>query len=238
MINIDYSQLSLPGLTIVLGLLDGFNPCAMWVLVFLLTLLINTKDRKKIWLIGGTFIFISGLVYYLFMAAWLNAFLFIGYLKIARIIIGVGAIIFGVINIKDAIKYRGQCKVGKSRFKIIEKIKAILAPRALPASLLGVIFLAFTVNLFELLCSAGFPAIYTATLTMAHLPGWQYYLYLLAYIILYMLDDLIIFIAAVLTLRLLSLTHKFSFYSNLIGGLLMVILGLLLIFRPEALILS
>lgn len=236
--NIDYTSLSLPGLTVVLGLLDGFNPCAMWVLVFLLTLLINIKDRRKIWWVGGTFVFMSGLVYYLFMAAWLNVFLFLGYLKIARIIIGGAAVIFGIISVKDAIKYRGQCKVSKSRFKIIEKIKSIVRPHALPASLIGVIFLAFTVNLFELLCSAGFPAIYTATLTMAQLPAWQYYLYLLSYIIFYMLDDLLVFVIAVFTLRMLSVTHKFSFYSNLIGGLLMVILGLLLIFRPETLMFS
>lgn len=235
--EISIASFSLPTLTVVLGLVDGFNPCAMWALVFLLTLLINTKDRKKIWWIGGTFILVSGIVYYLFMAAWLNAFIFITYIKVARWIIGLGAIAFGVYQVRDAIKYRGQCKVSttKSRFKVIEKIKSFAKPRSLPASVLGVIFLAFSVNLIELLCSAGFPAIYTAALTLSDIPTWQYYLYILGYVCLFMFDDFLVFAAAVITMRMITFTEKISFYSNLIGGAVMVILGMLLIFKPEVL---
>ncbi len=230
-------NLSLPALTVVLGILDGFNPCAMWVLVFLLTLLLNTKDRKKIWWIGGTFIIVSGIVYYLFMAAWLNAFLFLSYIEVARWIIGALAIGFGIYNTRDAIKYKGQCKVTgtKSRFKTIEKIKEFANPRTLPASVLGVIFLAFSVNLIELLCSAGFPAIYTAALTVAEIPTWQYYLYILGYIFFFMLDDFIVFIIAVSAMKMVHLNEKISYYTGLIGGVLMIILGFLFIFKPELL---
>ena len=77
--SIDTSKISLPAFTIIIGLLDGFNPCAMWVLLFLLTLLAYTQSRKKMFIVGGTFILVSGIVYYFFMAAWLNLFLFIGF---------------------------------------------------------------------------------------------------------------------------------------------------------------
>lgn len=235
--NFDISNASLPVLTVVLGLIDGFNPCAMWSLVFLLTLLIKTKERKKVWLIGGTFIFVSGSIYYLFMIAWLNAFLFISYLTVARWVIGLSAIAFGVYNIRDAIKYRGKCKVtnSKSKYQFIEKVKAFARPKALPASILGVALLAASVNMIELLCSAGFPAVYTASLSISHLPAWQYYLYILGYILFYMLDDVLIFALAVITMRMVSMTEKYTFYSNLIGGAVIVILGFLLIFRPETL---
>ncbi len=235
--SLDIASFSLPALTVIIGLLDGFNPCAMWALVFLLSLLINTKDRRRIWIVGGTFILISGLVYYLFMAAWLNAFLFLGYLTFARWIIGLGAIAFGLYNTQQAIKYRGRCKVAstKSRFKTIEKIKQFAKPRTLPVTLLGVIFLAFSINLIELLCSAGFPAIYTGALSLAQLPAWQYYLYLLGYIIFFMLDDSIVFILAALTMRLVSLHTRLTFISNLIGGIIIIVLGFLLIYKPDIL---
>lgn len=77
--KIDTTQISLPIFTIIIGLLDGFNPCAMWVLMFLLALLVYTRSRKKMFIVGGTFILVSGIVYYIFMAAWLNLFLFIDF---------------------------------------------------------------------------------------------------------------------------------------------------------------
>ncbi len=109
--EVKVSSLSLPSLTVLLGLLDGFNPCAMWVLMFMLALLVNTQDKKLIWKIGGTFIVVSGLVYYAFMAAWLNAFIFIGYITVTRVIIGLLAIGAGVYYTQDAIRNPpGVCK--------------------------------------------------------------------------------------------------------------------------------
>ena len=68
----DLAKYSLPVLSVMLGAIDGFNPCAMWVLMFLITLLIGMKSRARMWLLGSTFILASGAVYFLFMSAWLN----------------------------------------------------------------------------------------------------------------------------------------------------------------------
>ncbi|MBU0731831.1 hypothetical protein KKC88_03045 [Patescibacteria group bacterium] len=237
--EINLSQLPLPALTVALGILDGFNPCAMWVLIFLIGLLLQTKDRKKMWIIGGTFLITSGLVYYFFMAAWLNIFLFVRFLFVTRIIIGIIAIVAGTISIKDFFKYRkGECKVthGKSRSKTMNRIKGLITPKAiLPGTLAGIIGLAFTVNLVELFCSAGLPAIFTSILSLSDLTTWEYYAYIGVYVIFFMIDDFIVFLIAMLTLQLVGFTGKFARWSNLIGGILILLIGLIFIFKPDLL---
>lgn len=235
--ELDISKMSLPALTAVLGTLDGFNPCAMWILVVLISLLLVSKSRKKIALIGGTFIFAEGLLYFLIMAAWLNVFIALGYIFFIRVLIGVFGIIFGLWRIRDFFLWKpGVCKVvdgSASQEKLTDKIKNVLKPTVLPATILGVVCLAFGVNLIEFLCSAGFPTIYTRILALQNLGAVRYYLYLVLYIFFYMLDDLIVFSFALITLKHFEFSDKYSRYSTLIAGLLIFILGVLLIFKPE-----
>ena len=237
------SKMSLPVLTVTLGALDGLNPCAMWVLLFLIVLLLNTHSRKKMLLIGGTFLIASGLVYYLLLTAWLNLFLAISYVTLTRTIIGVLALGVGVWQIRNFIKFKpGVCKVTdngqignkiKKGFETRSK-KLISSPFTL-GLLVGIVFLAFSVNLVEFFCSAGLPAIYTRILTLNNLSPLSYYLYLLLYSFIFMLDDLIVFLIAFVTLSKIGFTEKYNYWATLIGGLLMFILGILLIFKPELL---
>lgn len=240
--NIDTGKISLPLLTVIFGLLDGFNPCAMWVLILLISLLLNVNSKKKIWLVGGTFIAVSGILYYLFMAAWLNLFLMIGYVSLIRILIGGAAAGVGVWRVKDFITWKpGVCKAvdhSQSQEKITERMNKILKPAALPATFFGIVVLAFSVNLIEFFCSAGLPAVYTQVLAMQNITGISRYLYLLLYDFFYMLDDLIVFGVAVFALSKVGFTDKYNRWSMLVGGILILILGILLIFRPELLIFS
>ena len=236
--DINLDSLSLPVLTIMMGSLDGFNPCAMWVLITLLALLINTKSKKRIWLVGGLFILISGIVYYFFIAAWLNVFLFIGYLTITRIIIGILAIVAGVYFLREYLTFKeGVCKVTSDKTKqgIVERMKKIAKPAALPTTIIGVIIIAFTVNLVELLCTLGLPAIFTRILTLNELSTAAYYGYIGMYVLFYMIDDFIIFAVAITTMSMLGFTGKYSKYMRLIGGILMLALGTILILKPDLL---
>jgi len=240
--HIDPSNVSLPVLTFVLGLSDGFNPCAMWILIVLISLLLSLHSRKKILLVGGTFIFAEGLLYFLFMTAWLNTFLLMGYVSITKILIGLFGIVFGIWRIRDFINWKpGVCKVtdhSSSGDKIRERMERILESRKLPAMVLGVIVLAFSVNLIEFFCSAGFPVLYTRILALQHINRIQYYLYLFFYNILYMLDDIIVFLFAFFTLSRFNFSDKYNRYSTLIAGILILFLGILLIFKPEILMFS
>lgn len=235
--EVELSKLSLPVLTIVLGALDGFNPCAMWILLFLIALLINTRSRARIWLVGGTFIFASGLFYFLLLAAWLNLFFAISYIKQTRIIIGLFAMGFGILQLREFIYYQpGVCKVlglkPKLQQRLTDRAEKIVASPITFAMVGGVILLAIGVNLIEFFCSTGLPALFTRILALNNLNILSYYFYLLLYTFIFMLDDLIIFSLAIITLRKIGFTEKYNRWTTLIGGLLILILGILLIFKP------
>jgi len=237
--SVDISKMSLPVLTLVIGILDGFNPCAMWILVILISLLLSLKSRKKIALVGGTFIFAEGLLYFLFMTAWLNVFLAVKYGLLTRILIGVFGIVFGIWRFRDFLTWKpGVCKVidhSESQVKLVDKMKKVLESTTVPATVLGVIALAFGVNLIEFVCSAGFPVIYTKILALQNITGIQYYLYLLGYNLLYMLDDFIVFSVAFFTFNRFNFSDKYNRYSTLVAGILIFILGILMIFKPQLL---
>lgn len=238
------SSLSLPVLTIIIAALDGFNPCAMWVLLLLIALLINTRSRKRMWLIGGTFIAVSGIIYFMILSAWLNLFLAINYVNIVRTIIGLVALGIGIWQIKNFLNYKkGVCVITDGDTKIQAKLKDKLQNRAQkivssPLSIgifFGIVILAFGVNLVEFFCSAGLPAVYTNALSLSNLNSYQYYSYLLLYTLIFMFDDLLVFLIALVTLKYIPIGEKYNHIVTLIGGILIGILGLLLIFKPELL---
>ncbi|MBU1457842.1 hypothetical protein KJ845_04010 [Patescibacteria group bacterium] len=236
--SVDLKSLSLPALTVTLGLLDGFNPCAMWVLLFLISLLLHVKDSKKRWILGTVFILASTAVYFLFMVAWLNLFMFLGLVTWVRIFIGSLALFVGVKNIKNYIQNpQGGCQTmaHSNRQKVFANLKRIILEKSLIISILGMILLAGAVNLVELVCSAGLPAIYTRVLSLSNLPTWQYYAYISFYMLMFMLDDLVIFFIAMITLHAVGIESKYSRIISLFGSIIILILGLLLIFKPSLL---
>lgn len=234
--EIKIKNLSLPVLTFIIALLDGFNPCAMWTLLFLISLLLGMEDRKRMWLLGTAFIASSALVYFLFLSAWLNFFLFLGFVFWVRIIVGLAALGAGGYNLRAFwVNREGACKVtgSEKRRKVFEQLRKVTQKKEFFLALGGIVLLAFAVNLIELVCSAGLPAVYAQILVLARLPRWQYYLYLVFYIFIFMLDDLLVFFVAMTTLRAVGIDGKYARFSHLIGGSLMVIIGLLMLFKPE-----
>ena len=233
--EIEIKDISLPIFTVLIGALDGFNPCAMWVLLFLISLLLGMKNRKKMWIFGSVFIFTSSLVYFLFLSAWLNLFLFLGFIFWVRLIIGVFAMGSGYYHLKEYFKNRkGTCPVtdDEKRRAWFERLKDVISKENFWLALGGIVILAAAVNLVELLCSAGLPAIYTQVLSLSNLPAWQYYAYLVLYIFIFMLDDLLIFVIAMVTLKMKGISSRYSRWANLIGGVIIFIIGLLLLFKP------
>jgi thiol-disulfide isomerase/thioredoxin len=237
--EIDLTKVGLPVLTVVLGFLDGFNPCAIWVLCFLLTLLIYAKSRKKMLLIGSIFVLTSGIVYFFFMAAWLNFFLMIGFVKALRIIVALVAIIAGLINAKDFFFFKKGASLtipDSWKPKLFARMRNLVKEQTMFAIIIGTIVLAFTANTFELICTFGFPAIYTRALTLQNLPALGYYLYLALYNVVYVLPLAVIVVAFTWTMGAHRFTEKQGKILKLISGLLMLILGLILLFKPDLLI--
>ena len=233
---VDLRRLGLPLFTIVLGLLDGFNPCAMWLLLFLLSMLINLRDRKKMFLIGGVFVAVSGLVYFAFMAAWLNIFFLIGMSRLTQLLLGAIALLVGSLNVKDYFAFGAGLSVGipeRAKPRIYRQVRQIIRAENLTGALAAVSLLALLVNTVELLCTAGIPAIYTRVLTEQALPGWAYYGYLALYNLAYMADDSLMLAIAVVTLSGRKLQERGGRWLKLVSGMVMLALGLILLLRPE-----
>lgn len=239
--KINAKKVSLPILAVVLGFVDGFNPCAMWILIFLITMLFNIKDRKKMWILGLTFILTSGIVYLMFMLAWLNLATFISKIAFIRLLIAVIALVVGLINVYkyiDSLKKKDEgCDVvdKKDRKKIMEKIISITHEKKFIIALLGIMVLAASVNIIELMCSIGIPLLFTQILAMNNLSTFSYMIYMFIYIFFFLIDDIVIFVISMVTLKVTGLSTKYTKYSHLIGGIIMLIIGLLLIIKPELL---
>lgn len=236
--RLDPGALSLPVLTVVLAGLDAFNPCAFFVLLFLLSLLAHARDRRRMLLIGGVFVFCSGLVYFVFMAAWLNVFLLVGELRIMTLLAGGLAMIMGGLNVKDYFAFQQGPSLSipdEAKPRLFKRMRSLVGAERLPTLLAGTVALAIVANSYELLCTAGFPMVYTRALTLHSLSAGGYYLYLTLYNLIYVLPLLAIVLAFVWTLGSRKLQEREGRRLKLLSGAMMVGLGLMLLLYPEGL---
>lgn len=233
--------MSLPLLTLVLAGVDAFNPCAFFVLLFLLSIMVNAKSRSRMLLVGGIFVFFSGFIYFLFMTAWLNIFQLLGAGSDGGMIIlaaGCLALIAGVINIKDYFFTKGEVTLSMSaenRTSLIKRMGKLSNSSNLGALLIGSTVLAILANAYELLCTAGFPMIYTSVLSMHNLPDIERYMYLVLYNIVYVIPLAIIVIVFSATLGKRKLTEKEGQTLKLMSGVMMLGMGIALVIDPTAL---
>ena len=235
--EVKLKNLTLPLITVVIGLADGFNPCAMWVLLFLISMLIGMKDKKRMWILGSTFLLISALIYLIFMMSWLNLANLLISVVWVRVIIAVVSLVGGFINLRGYIKHRkvSGCDVvdDKKRNRIITRIKKFTTEKNFWLAILGVIVLAISVNVVELACSAGLPVMFIEILSLNNLTAIEEIIYIVLYMLFFLLDDFVVFVIAMTTLSLTGVSSKYGNLSKLIGGILMLFIGLLLMFKPE-----
>ena len=233
--EINLKKVSLMTSAVIIGLIDGFNPCAMWVLLFLISVLIGMKDKKRMWALGITFLFVSAFIYMLIMLSWISIAVKMTTVIWIRNLIAVIALIGAFVNIKNFFKSHDGCNVvdDKKRKKIFKKIRNFTSEKSFVLALLGVVGLAVSVNLVELACSAGLPLVFTELLVLNNVSNFMRVIYTLLYVLFFLLDDLIIFIIAMVTMEVTGISTKYNKYSHLLGGLIMLGIGLLLIFKPE-----
>lgn len=238
--EIDPAKVSLPILSVIMGAIDGFNPCAMWVLIFLITMLFNMENKKRMWALGITFLVTSALIYLVFMFVWLGvATKLLTTISWLKLLIGLIALIGAFINlkgfIKSIVKKDAGCEVvdNSKRKKIISKIKKYTSEKSFILAMLGVMLLAISVNAIELACSAGLPVLFTNVLALNDVNFIEKCIYIFIYIFFFLIDDIIVFFVAMFTLNIKALSTKYTKYSHLIGGIIMLIIGILIIFKPE-----
>lgn len=223
-------------IAIILGFIDGFNPCAMWILLLLINMCISIKDKKKMLIVCLTFIITSGIIYFLSMLG-IGFILDLTTIAYIRNIIAILAIVLGIYNLYTYIKTRKEtgCHVVKKekRKTIITKINNILNNKNTLLMFGGTIILATSVNLIEMACSLGFPTIFLEILSINNIHSFLKVTYLLIYILFYLIDDIVVLFLSIKAFETKGISTKYNKYVHLIGGIIMVLMGILLIFKPE-----
>ncbi len=236
--TVDAQAFSLPVLTLVLAGMDAFNPCAFFVLLFLLSLLVHAKSRARMAVIGGTFVVFSGLVYFVFMAAWLNVFLIAGELRVITFVAGLLALFVALLNIKDYFWFKAGPSLSipdAAKPGLFRRMREVVASGSMGPMLASTVLLAIVANSYELLCTAGFPMVYTRALTLATLEPWQYYAWLAAYNVIYVLPLLAIVTVFTRTMGARKLSESEGRLLKLVSGFMMLGFGLLLLVAPNLL---
>lgn len=234
--KLEAGTLSLPLLTVLIAGLDAFNPCAFFVLLFLLSLMVHQNNRARMLTIGGVFVLVSGLMYFAFMAAWLNLFQLLGNLAWVTLAAGLMALAVGLINVKDFFRFgRGiSLSIPESRKPgLYRRARAILAAGNVPAMLAATVALAVAANFYELLCTAGFPMVYTRLLTLQGLGPATHYLYLGLYNLVYVIPLAVIVGGFAFTLGARKLSEREGRLLKLMSGVMMLQLGMLLVLAPD-----
>lgn len=235
--EVDLKNFSIPVLAIIIGSVDGFNPCALWALIALLSLLIALGSRKKVAIVGGVFVLTSTLITFLFLTAWLNVFAFIKFDLILRLIVG-GLSLYTAYTLFQSWRQarEEECKPSKVKGHIYKHIDRLSQASFLPYLIAGAMFLALLVNIIELMCTVNLPVIFTKVLQLAHLPSYKTYLYIGLYSIFYMADDIIVYIIAVLFMKQFEgFNKKYLRATKIIGAVVMFTLAIMLIFFPRLL---
>jgi len=236
--KLDATNISLPFITLVIAGFDSFNPCAFFVLFSLLGLLVHAQSRKKMLLIGGIFVFFSGFIYFIFMAAWLNLFLFMGQVALITRVAGIISIVIASINIKDYFAFKKGVSLTipeSAQPKLFDRMRRLLKSTSLLSILIGTVILAIAANSYELLCTAGFPIVFTRILTLNNLPSLSYYLYLIFYNVVYIVPLSLIVIIFTITLGKKKLTEWQGRVLKLVSGTMMLGLGFVLLINPALL---
>ncbi|HXU94182.1 MAG TPA: NrdH-redoxin [Gallionella sp.] len=234
--KLSLEQVGLPLFTVVLGLLDGFNPCSMWVLILMISLLAPLNDRPRMLAIAGTFVAVQGIAYFVFMAAWLNLFLLVGLSRTSEVIIAILALVAGAINLKDFWRFGQGISLSipaSAKPGIYARMRRVMQADNLIAALLGTVLLGVLVQVVELMCTSGFPALFTRILTLQRLDDLSYYAYLILYDLAYMLDDMIVLAIGVVTLSQHRLQEREGRWLKLVSGVVMVGLGVYLLLIPH-----
>lgn len=223
--------------TLIIAFVDGFNPCSVWVLTMLLALTLHTGSREKVLVIGLVFLTVTALVYALFIAGLFTIFTFTSFVTWVQIVVALVALFFALVNIKDYFWYKEGLSFTIADDKkpgIFQRIRKVMdASQSLWGLLSATIVLAAGVSLVEFSCTAGFPVLWTNLLASQKVGASVFIALLVIYMVIYQLDELGIFFAAVFTLRASRLEEKQGRILKLIGGMLMLTLAMVMLINPS-----
>lgn len=223
--------------TSIIAFIDGFNPCSLWLITFLLGIVIYSNSRKKILAVGGTFLLVTGVAYALFMVGLLNVFMYIGYLDWIQIIVATIALIFAAVNIKDYFWYKKGISFtipDKYKPRIFKNMRNVMKKEnTLSSMIIGTSILALGVVLVELPCTAGFPLIWTNMMAQQQIQGITFVMHLLLYMIIYLLIEIVIIVIAIIMMKATRFQEKHGRILKMVGGMIMLALAIVMLVNPD-----
>jgi len=236
--TINPKEYSMPLLTVILGFVDGFNPCAMWVLIMFITIMLQAGDRRKMWELVGIFLIAEAVMYYLILNFWYKTWNFVQLDTYITPVIGIISVGAGIFFLWEFFTNKdGECKIvdAKTRQSTMSRIKEIATSPLTISTFLATVLLALSINVIEFACSIGIPQAFTKILDINQYGWLARQFYIMLYTLFYMADDVVVFGVALFSISKLAMTTKYSRYCQLIGGLIMLVLAYFLIFNPTAL---
>ena len=223
--------------TLAIAFIDGFNPCSLWVLTLLLGLVIRSGSRRRIALVGLTFLLTTATIYGAFIAGMFGILALVVHLGWVRWLVGGLAIGIGTIDVKDYFWFKtGLSLTIDERHKpgLYERMRGLLDPaRSAPTLVLATIVMASGAALVELPCTAGFPVIWNGIMLEHGVTGLGYAALLVVYILVYLSIELTLFAVAIVTMQMHRFTENTIRLLKLFGGSIMIALGLVMLLRPE-----
>ena len=233
--TVNLGRQSLWASTAIIAFVDGFNPCSLWVLSILISLTLRTGSRKKVFITGFTFLFITSLIYVLFIAGLFTMFTFIGFMGWIQVLVAVLALLFAAVNIKDYFWYKQGLSftiADEKKPGIYKQMRKVMAADSLWAMLTTTVVMSAGIAIVELPCTAGFPVLWTNLLTAQGVTQSTFFLLLALYMLIYLIDELVVFVIAVFTLRSNRMEEKHGRVLKLIGGMLMLMLAGVMLINP------
>jgi cytochrome c biogenesis protein CcdA/glutaredoxin len=234
--EIDLGKQSLAVSTLIIGFVDGFNPCSLWVISVLLALTLTSGSRTKVITVGLTFLIVTTIVYSLFIMGVFTLFSYIGYLKWIQVVVALVAIVFGVVNMKDYFWYKEGVSFtisDKHKPKLYQNMRdTVVTPRSLFGLIGTTAVMAVGVSLIEFSCTAGFPVIWS-NIMIANKVSTVYFALLLGlYMFIYLLDEIGVVLAASITMKATRVEEKHGRLLKLISGVIMLALGIVMAIDP------
>ncbi len=225
--------------TVLIAFVDGFNPCSIWLLTILLGILLHTRSRRKIIIVGLAFLLTTAAGYGAFMLGLLNIFLYVGYVDWIKIVVGLLALTFALVNIKDYFWFQQGLSFtisDKHKPGIFKRMRNIIHQDMSTAGMVGAtIIMALGVTLVELPCTAGFPVIWSNIAAQQGVSGIEFALLFVIYLAIYLGVEIAILATAVITLKKSVFEEKHGRILKLISGVIMLVLAYGIVFAYDSL---
>lgn len=234
--EVDLRNHSLVWATVLIGFVDGMNPCSLWMLSLLLAMILRSGSRTKVLLVGLTFLAVTATIYSLFVTGMFSVFSYVGYLRWIQVAAALVALAVGVLNIKEYVAFGVGPSLSiseENKPRLYRGIRAVMAQESPLMAVGATAALATAAALMELPCTAGFPMVWSNLLATQGVGRVEFSALLVLYMVIYLLDELFIFLVALITLRASRLQEKHGRLLKLGGGSLMLAFAGVLLIRPE-----